>query len=121
MTTTSTIIISLIAGTITALAVQLFIGRIVSRIERLETRLSERSHTEWLRMQDLSRGLAEDWRQRAGNGIWQRVTRLDVIRPLPDGRSSETTDGVEWALQDDGRTLKIWTDGRWRDRQEGNP
>lgn len=74
---------------------------------------------ETARGDDLTRGLAASWGQRAGNGVWERVTRLDVIRPLPNGRLSETTDGVEWALQDDGRTLKLWIDGRWRDRQEG--
>lgn len=110
----ATVLISVSVAAVVALGVQVFIGRIVSRIEWLESRVSE-----WARMDEWGRGLAEDWRQCAGNGCWERVTRLDVIRPLPEGRSSVPTDGVEWALQDDGRTLKLWIDGRWRDRQEG--
>ena len=162
--------------TITALAVQCWMNRIVDRIEQLEFRVNDSdpqdyelirtpngpahyeiirkpaNWSDWLpshpdlpvyeatrrgvrpgmtvffhrprgwdqrRMDELAEGLSQGWRQRAGNGVWERVTRLDVIRPLPEGRSSETTDGAEWALQDDGRTLKIWTDGRWRDRQKG--
>lgn len=38
---TDTIIVSLIVGTITALAVQLFIERVVSRIKRIESRVAD--------------------------------------------------------------------------------
>lgn len=99
----------------------LWLHGLSGRVDRVEIRQADRG---WLDCtghdaDTLGRALSWDWRQRAGNGRWERVTRLDVIRPLPEGRSSETTDGVEWALQDDGRTLKLWIDGRWRDRQEG--